>query len=162
MTAPTSTLRDKVLDALERAGSAAAEQFLAIVSVGVAATSLAGLPWAVALSTSAGAAIVSLLLTVVQYAVNAGSLSFAADVAVRVIKSFAASLLATIGADVTFNVVDFTWVNALNVAGVAAVLTLVKCLLSPNAHLSGSLLPTPTVARLQGVETPAGAFKPAA
>lgn len=157
MTAPAPSIRDRVVDALERAGSAAGEQFLAVVTVGTGVTRLTGLPWEFALLTSLGAAVISILLTAVQFSL-VGPVSFRVDLLIRTAKSFAASLLATFGGDHPFNIVGVSWTDALDVAAMAAVLTVVKCLLSPNAHLSGSLLSTQTVARLHGVAVEGGSF----
>jgi hypothetical protein len=158
MTAPAS-LKDRIKDALERAGSAAGEQFLAIVVTADLSHGLLNLPWALALSTAAGAAVVSVLLTVGQFALGAQVLPFWADVAVRSVKSFAASLLATLGGGAV-DIVSVPWTHALNVAGLAAFLSVVKCYFSPNAHLSGSLLSTQTVARIHGVTVSGGGYTP--
>lgn len=152
-----TTLKDKVLDALERAGSAAGEQFLAVVVIGDTARSLLNLPWALAVGTAAGAAVVSVLLSTAQFAVGAQVLPFWADTLVRVAKAFAASLLATLGGGVV-DITKVPWTHALNVAGVTAVLCLAKCFFSPNAHLSGSLLPTYIVARIHGVTVNGGGY----
>lgn len=157
-----STVKDRVLDILERAGSTAGEQFLAVVVTTTGgAMVLADVPWEPAIGTAIGAFIASILLTVVQYAIGAAALSFWVDTAVRVAKSFAASLLGLLGTDVV-DVFHFNWVRALNLAAVAAFLTLAKCLFSPNAHLSGSLLPTPVVARIVGAQVEGGTFRKAA
>lgn len=151
-----TTLKDKLLDALERALSSAAEQFLSVVLV-MQVVSLTGLPWKAALSTAGGAFVVSGLLTVVQYVVGAQTLPFYVDLLVRAVKAFAASLLATLGGGVV-DVLHVPWVSALDVAALAAFLSIVKGLLSPNAHLSPSLLPLPVVARLQKVQVTGSKF----
>lgn len=150
-----NALVDRLLDALERAGTSAGEQFLAIIVAG-GAVSVSGLPWEAALGTSAGAFLVSLLLTASTLVVP--SLPYWADLGVRTVKTFAASLVGALGAGVV-NVIDVHWVTDLNIAAVAALLCLAKGLLSPNAHLSPSLLPTPVIARLMHVQISAGALE---
>lgn len=156
----------KAKDVAERAASAFGEQFLSIVlfwaGAGTSAT-LTGLPWAIALSTSAGAAVVSILLSIVQFSIPGGQTPpYWLDLVTRVSKTFAASLLGTLGGGATFDVLHVSWVHALNIAALSAVLSLVKNLLSPNAHLSGSLLSTPTVAAIHGVSVNGSGFSKAA
>jgi hypothetical protein len=126
-------------DLAERALSSAGEQFLAVVTAGGAMLSVAGLPWKLALATAAGAAVGSVLLSVGQYATGTTKLPYALDVTVRVVKTFAASLAATLGAGAV-NVLDVPWRAALNVAAVAALLTLVKCVLAASTHTTGASL----------------------
>lgn len=163
MNAPAPiTWRDRVLDAIERAGSSAGEQFLAVVTAGGVSIigGIAGLPWALALATSAGAFLLSILFTAATFQLT--GLPYAADLAVRVVKSFAASLLATVGASQVVDVRTVHWGAALNVAALMAFYTVIKGIFSPNAHLSSSLLPTPTVARIQGVALPPSGYRKAA
>lgn len=147
---------DFVKDALERAGSSAGEQFLATIAL-MSALSLTGLPWKEALATSAGAFIVSILLTAAQYAVKANALPFWADVLVRGVKTFAASLAATLGSGVV-DVLSVPWASAFDVAALAGFLAIIKSFLSPNAHMSGSLLSTPTAARVAKVQLSGNKF----
>lgn len=149
---------DRVKDALERAGSSAGEQFLAVAVLTDFSKGLLGLPWAFALSTAAGAALISVLLSVAQFSLGAQALPYWADLLTRTVKTFAASLLATVGTSEVVDVRHVSWGHALNAAGLAAFLALAKNLLSPNAHLSGSLLPAPTVARIHSVALDGGGF----
>lgn len=160
MTAPTPILKDRLLDVLERAGTSAGEQFFAVVTASGAVASLAGLPWVAVLSTAAGAFLVSALTSAGFVLAGIKAMPFWADLSVRAVRVFAASLLASLGASAV-NVLHVPWHSELNIAAVATVLAVVKGLLSPNAHLSASLLPTPVVARLHGVDVTSGTFKPA-
>lgn len=149
MTAPTSasTLLDKLKGALERAATSAGEQFISVIILG-GVVKVSGLPWAAALSTAGGAALISLLLSVTQFAYV---LPFWADVLERGVKTFAASLLATLGGGLV-DLLSVPWHDALDVAALAALLAIIKGYLSPNGHMSASLLPAPVAARLAGAE----------
>lgn len=136
-----------MLGALERAGTSAGEQFLSIIAL-MGVVKVSGLPWAAALSTAGGAAVVSLLLSITQFAYT---LPYWADLLERGVKTFAASLLATLGGGLV-DVMTVPWQSALDVAALAAFIAVIKGLLSPNAHMSASLLPTPVAARLAGVQ----------
>lgn len=147
---------DYVKDAAERAASSAVEQFLAAVVL-MHVVKLSGLPWAFALSTAGGAFVVSVLLTIGQYAVNWQALPFWADALVRGVKAFAASLVATLGGGVV-DLAHVPWASALDIAALAGMLALVKSYLSPNAHMSGSLLSTPVAARIAKVQVSGNKF----
>lgn len=129
----------------ERALSSAGEQFLVVILAAGSVLSLAGLPWKFALATSAGAFIISALLSIAQFSVGGVTVSYWADIAIRVVKTFAASLLATMtaGTDALNNVVDVTtvpWLTALNVSALAAFVTLVKCVLAGTGRATGASL----------------------
>lgn len=140
-----------IKNAAERAATSAGEQFLAIIVLGQV-VKISGLPWAAALSTAGGAAVVSILLSLTQFAYT---LPYWADVIERGVKAFAAALLATLGGGVV-NLMTVPWTDALDVAALAAFLAVVKALVSKNADMSGSWLPTPTAAKLAKVELGAG------
>lgn len=154
----------KLKDAGERALTSFGEQFLAVVlASGVGVLTITGLPWKVALSTSLGALVVSFLASVVQFTWPAGqALPYWTDLAVRVVKTFGASLLGTVGGGAVFDVLHISWLHALNVAAAAAFFALVKNLVSPNAQLSGSLLATPTIAKIYRVQFTGNGFAKAA
>lgn len=120
-------------DLVERAGTSAAQQFLAVTIASGAIISVSGLPWKLALLTAAGAALLSILMTLAQYSVGAQHLPFYADLAVRGVKSFAASLLALLAADSVngvLNVASVSWTNALNIAALAAFASVSKSFLA--------------------------------
>ncbi len=71
-----------------------------------------------------------MLLTGLQYLTKTTNLSFWPDVVVRLGKTFLASLLASIAAAGVFNVVEFDWTTALNVAFVTTLTALGKGLLA--------------------------------
>lgn len=152
----TITWQDKVKDALERAASSAGQQFLSVIAL-MHVVHLAGLPWAYALSTAGGAAVVSILLTVGQYAIGANVLPFWADALVRAGKTFAASLLASLGGGVV-DLANVSWASALDIAALAALLAYIKSFVAPNAHMSGSFLSAPTAARVAKAELTGNQF----
>jgi hypothetical protein len=126
-----------VVDMFERAATSAGEQFLVIAIGGGALLGATGLPWALALATAAGAALLSLLTSAVT--IPFGVLSYWADLTVRVVKAFAQSLLATVGTSEVVDVRSVPWTQALNVAVLMALLALVKGLLAPYAPMTPSL-----------------------
>lgn len=126
-------------DIAERALSSAGEQFLSVILLGGAVLSLAGLPWKVALATSAGAFLISILLSLAQFSVGLQSLSFWPDTAIRLVKTFAASLLGSLGSGV-IDVTSVPWKDALNLAAVATFIALVKCVLAATTHRTGASL----------------------
>lgn len=148
--------RDRLKDYAEKAVSSGVEQFAVVAFAGAALIHVTGLAWAPALLTGAGAFVLSLITSLLTWPV--GPLPYLADLAVRVVKSFGQSVLATLSVGV-LDVTRMHWVWAFNVAAGVALLTLVKGLLSPNAQLSPSLLPTPVVARMLGVELTGNTFK---
>ncbi|MDR7326459.1 MULTISPECIES: hypothetical protein [Catenuloplanes] len=118
------------LDFAERAGWSAGQVFFATLLAGGTATSVADLPWTYAITVSLSAALASVLLTALQYLGRATNLSFWPDVFVRLAKTFLSSLLASITAAGVFNVVEFDWTTALNVAVVTTIAALGKSLLA--------------------------------
>lgn len=142
MTAIWNRLPLKVRDVLERALSSSGQQFLAVVIGAGAFNSITGLPWVPALSTAAGAGLISLLLSAGQVIVGLDKLPYAVDLLIRVGKTFAASLLATLGDQQFVDVLHVHWITALNIAAVASFLALVKGLLGPHTD-SASLLRNP-------------------
>jgi hypothetical protein len=119
----------KLSDLVERAGWTAGQQFLAVLLTTSAASSVVSLPWKLALATSAGAAIVSVLTTFVLYLTKQTGHGFWGDLGFRLGKTFLASLLASMGAG-AFNVLSFHWGSALDLALVATLSALGKGLLA--------------------------------
>lgn len=119
-----------VADIVERAAWTGGQQFFAILLT-TSAASVAALPWEIALATAAGAAIVSALTSIVQHLAKFTNLPFWPDVGVRLLKTFIASVLGTIGAEV-FDVLTFDWESALNIAAIATIVALGKSVLARN------------------------------
>lgn len=119
-----------LLDFVERAGWSAGQVFFATLLAGGTTVSVANLPWAYALTISASAALASVLLTALQYLTRTTNLSFWPDVAVRLGKTFIASLLASIATAGVFNAITFDWTTALNIAFVTTLTALGKGLLA--------------------------------
>jgi hypothetical protein len=132
----------RVADFLERAGWTAGQEFLSVLVTSTGGSTATGLPWKLALVMSAGAAIVSVLTTIVQYLGNLTNLSFWPDILTRTAKTFIASILGSAGAS-GLNILTFTWTTALNVAAVAALAAFAKGFLargeptSPDANAKG-------------------------
>ena len=120
-----------VADLFERAAWTTAQQFLAVLLTTTTAARVGELPWKLALGTGLGAGLISLLTTFGQRALKWTNLGFWPDLGLRMAKTFAASLVGTVGADV-FNVFELDWASAANVAVVATVIALGKGVLSRN------------------------------
>jgi hypothetical protein len=137
----------KLADLMERAGWTAGQQFLAVLLATSAADSAVDLPWKLASSMAAGAAIVSVATTLLQYVSGLTTLDFWQDVLVRLVKTFLASLIASFGAD-AFDAWSFDWSGAIDLAVVATLGALGKGLLArgPSAAAQGnpSTLPPST------------------
>jgi hypothetical protein len=134
-------------DFLERAGWSAGEQFLAVLISGTAVTSFVGLPWAAASVMAVGAAIISILTTAVEYAsAPLRHPSFWVELTLRLVKTFASSLLGAMAGQAVFNFLHFGWVAALNLAAIATLGALAKGLLARNAdgRPNASTLPVST------------------
>ena len=125
-----SRLRAVLLDLLERAGWSAGQVFFATLLAGGTTLSAANLPWKYASTIALSAAVSSVILTVLQYLVRATNLPFWADLAVRLAKTFLASVAASIAAAQIFDVTTFGWTAALNVAALATITALGKGLLA--------------------------------
>jgi hypothetical protein len=119
-----------LLDILERAGWSAGQVFFATLLAGGTAISLGNLPWKYSLTLAGSAAVASVVLTAVQYLTKLTDLPFWADLAVRAVKTFLSSLLASFAATQVFNVTTFHWTAALNVATVATLTAVGKGLLA--------------------------------
>jgi len=131
--ADTSKTKSRILDYLERAGWTAGQQFFAVLLATGAAGAVAGvadLPWKLATSMAVGAAIISLVTTAVQYAAGQTGGGFWKDLGWRLGKTFLASLGASFGADKAFNVLEFDWTGALDLAVLATLGALGKGLLA--------------------------------
>ena len=143
-------------DFAERAGWSAGEQFLAVLLIpGAAVTSFVGLPWAAAAVMAVGAAIISILSTLVEYvSAPLRHPSFWVELTLRLVKTFASSLLGAMGAQAVFNFLHFGWVAALNLAAIATIAALGKGLLARNAdggRPNASTLPVSTYNLARGV-----------
>lgn len=150
---------DFIKDAAERAGWTAGQQFFAVLVAAALSgvIRVAGLPWALALATSAGALIVSALLTALQYLGGLSQLPFWLDALTRIGKTFVASLVGTLGSGLV-DVREVHWHAALEVAFIAAIVAAGKVFVAPNAHMSGSTLSTPTAARIAGKQLTGNKF----
>lgn len=141
-------LKATLLDALERGLSSAGQQFLVVVLAGGAFLNLAGLAWGPALSTAAGAFVLSILTSLITWQIVVKNRWV--ELGIRVVKTFAQSLLSTLGAGV-LDVLHVHWVAALNVAATTAFLSLVKGLVVPNGQVWPSFLQPKT---LEALRTP--------
>ncbi len=97
---------------------------------------------------SLGAAVVSVLATALQYLTQQTDLTYWPDLTVRLAKTFIASVVGTIGAD-AFDVFEFDWQRALDIAALATLAALAKGLLARgnsgdggNSRSTPSTLPT--------------------
>lgn len=118
-------------DYVERAGWSAGQQFFAVLFTTTTVATVAGLPWASASVMAVGAAIISLLTTAVEYTNKAlKTASYGKDLALRLVKTFASSLLGAMGAEAVFDFLHFGWIAALNIAAVATLAALGKGLLA--------------------------------
>ena len=124
------------LDIGERAGWTAGQQFVAVLLAASGAENLFDMPWEIALGTSLGAAIVSVVTTVGQLAIPAlKGLGYVGDLVARLAKTFVASFFGALGADKAFNVFDgnLDLAAAANLAAVTTVLALGKGVLARGA-----------------------------
>lgn len=122
--------KDVFADFIERAGWTAGQSFLATLLTSATASGVVDVPWKLALAMASGAAIVSLVATALQYLGNQTNLAFWPDLAVRLFKTFLASMAGSFGADVAFNVLAFDWSSAFDLAVVTTLAALAKCLLA--------------------------------
>lgn len=120
-----------VADIVERAAWTAGQQAFAILLTTGAATKVGDLPWELALATAAGAAIVSVLTSIAQRAAQLTDLDYWPDLGARLLKTFIAAFLGVVGANF-FNVLDFDWENAANIAALATLAALAKGFLARN------------------------------
>ena len=127
--ATVSKWRAVLLDFLERAGWSAGQVFFATLLAGGTSVSVANLPWKYASTLAISAAVASAVLTAAQYAARITNLSFWPDMIVRLVKTFLATLAASMAAGV-FDVTKFNWTTALNIAFVATLTALGKGLLA--------------------------------
>jgi hypothetical protein len=129
------------LDIVERAGWTAAQQFLSVLLTTSAVSSVIGLPWKLALVMAVGAAVVSVVATLIQYATRLNTHNFWMDLLIRLVKTFLASLAGSFGASHPFNVLTFHWSAALDLAFVATLTALGKGLLArqPGAETPSTL-----------------------
>jgi hypothetical protein len=129
-----------VRDFAERALWTGGQQFVAVLLTTSTTAGVIDLPWQIALSTAAGAMVVSLLTTALQYLPalrrRVGK-SFALDLLLRLAKTFIASFLGTVGA-MQFDVLTFNWSNALDLAVVATAGALAKGFLAAGPGLANN------------------------
>jgi hypothetical protein len=117
-------------DFLERAGWSAGQVFFATLLAGGSTITVANLPWKYACALAFSAAVASTVLTGAQYLAKGTDLRFWPDLVVRMSKTFLASLAASFAAEHPFNIVEFDWETALNLAGVTVITALGKGLLA--------------------------------
>ena len=122
-----------VADFLERAGWSAGEQFFAVLLT-TSTVTVAGLPWASATVTAVGAAVISLLTTLVEYLVPPlRRANYWTELALRLGKTFISSLFGAMAAQAAFGFLHLSWTTALNLAAVATLGALGKGLLARNS-----------------------------
>lgn len=118
-----------VLDPVERAASTFVQQFVVVLLAGESVSLLVGQSWLLAADSAAFAAVISLLTSIVTFMVP--PLPVLADLALRVVKTFAQSLLGTLAASVVNpSVVHAPWEGALAIAIPVALAALLKGLAS--------------------------------
>jgi hypothetical protein len=154
--------RAVLLDFLERAGWSAGQVFFATLLAGGASISAANLPWKYASTLAISAGVASAVLTALQYAARITNLSFWLDMIVRLVKTFLASLAASMAVGV-FDVTKFNWMTALNLAFVATLTALGKGLLAreqvaPPAAAPGAGPSPAAVARTSPSTLPIGTY----
>lgn len=130
------------LDLVERAGWSFGEQLGAVLLASGSIGSVVGLPWLLALSTGAGAFIVSALLTIALNGIGLTTLPVWADILTRAVKTFAASLVALLPVG-PFGILNVSWVTYLNLAAVATVLSLTKMMLALASGGTPTTIPAP-------------------
>lgn len=127
-------------DFAERAVWTGGQQFFAVLLATGPTSGFISLPWRIALATAAGAMLVSLLTTALQYIPTLRrrvGRSFGLDLALRLAKTFVASFLGTVGA-MQFNVLAFDWGNAFDLAVVATASALAKGFLAAGPGIAAS------------------------
>lgn len=116
-------------DLFERVGWTAGQQFFAVLLTSNAMAALE-LPWRLATVLAAGAAIGSLLTTLlqdgVQWLARLPATNFWYDLGVRLAKTFVSSMIGSLGAAKMFDVLHFDWGSALNLALVTTMTALAK------------------------------------
>jgi hypothetical protein len=132
-------VKEVVFDFIERAGWSAGQVFFATLLAGGSVMAAGYLPWGYASILALSAAVVSVVLTGIQYLTGFADLSrfhlsptatFWLDLLVRLAKTFLTSLVASFAAAQPFNLVTFDWPTALNVAALAVLGALAKGLLA--------------------------------
>jgi hypothetical protein len=119
-----------LLDFLERAGWSAGQVFFATLLAGGTTASVTNLPWKYAATIAISAAVLSVILTALQYAAKWTDLPFWQDLVVRLVKTFLGSLVASILTSGVFDITAFHWSTAFNVALLATLAALGKGLLA--------------------------------
>jgi hypothetical protein len=142
--ATSTSLRDYVLDPLERAASTFVQQFvvLLIPTMVVADDVVKVTNYGIAADIAGFAALISLLTSILTFKVPVLPIGW--DLTFRVIKTFIQSLAGTLTADqVTPSLVHANWHSALGIALVVSMTALLKGLASIAAPWShgASLLP---------------------
>ena len=119
-------------DFVERAGWTAGQQFFAVLLATSSVSSVVGvvdLPWQLAAVSSLGAAVASVLTTAIQYLARLTDLGFWTDQLVRLAKTFLASLLGSVSADLS-GILSFDWASAIDLAIVTTLSAFAKGLLA--------------------------------
>ena len=114
-------------DLLERAAWTAGQVFFSVLLV-TESTGVVDLPWVTAGATALGAAVVSVLTTLVLHIDSLRGRvaeNFLVDLLLRLAKTFVSAFLGVVGA-ATFNVLEFDWASALNLAALATLAALGK------------------------------------
>lgn len=152
MTSPTPAPRPLptrrgavVLDFAERAGWTAGQQFMAVLLATGTAGSTVGLPWKLAIYSSVGAALASVLTTAVVYLPAVARRirsSYWRDVVVRLAKTFLASLVGSV-VGLALDVRELDLASVLDLAAITTLQALAKGLLARGAgDLDGSEQPS--------------------
>ncbi len=139
-----------VADFAERAGWTAGQAFFAVLLTSGAGDGTVNVPWRLALAMAAGAALTSVVTTMIQYLTPLRGIGFWPDLLVRLAKTFLASLVGSFGAG-AFDVLTFRWSSALDLAVVTTLGALAKGFLAagsgPQAKATPSTLPEDLYAR---------------
>lgn len=145
-------LSSLVADLAERAGWTALQSFFAVLLATGSAGTVVDLPWRFALSMAAGAAVVSVVTTLLQYLTPLRALTFWPDLLLRLAKTFLASLGGSVGAD-AFDVLAFDWSGAFDLAVVTMLSALAKGLVAGGSAPSDEATPSTLAKRTYELAT---------
>jgi len=112
-------------DALERAGSQAAEKLLAM-SLFAAGATITGLDWFTIAGVALGSGLISILMSVVSLPGSDADLSIGVALAWRIVRTFGNSVATMLIAVDVLNVFTVDWGMMLSVAATTTLLSLVK------------------------------------
>jgi hypothetical protein len=130
-------MRPIIADFVERAGWTAGQQFFAVLLSTSSVSGLVDLPWQLAAVSSLGAAVASVLTTFLQYLARLTDLGFWTDQVVRLAKTFVASLLGSVSADLA-GILAFDWASAIDLAAVTTLSAFAKGLLARQQTAEGA------------------------